>query len=390
MKEIISNWLFKYRIHLLVWTFFILYETIIVGIIFNIYGNPITYFAHYTVTIVCFYLNSNIGLPWALSRKETIWWRLSVELVIYLTTYILLHYLTDLLLIYTNIIKHTGAYRLDFQFILRNLYRAIYFSGFSTGYYFLKTYLKEKSRQEEFKEQHFRDVITQRETENKLEEAKNSFLKAQINPHFLFNTLDFIYHNINYHSNHAAEAIIILSKMMRYAVDSDKTGNSITLDDELEQVENLLQLYQLRKTETLGIQLECAPEVRNMRIIPLVLLTLAENIFKHGDLSKNEQDAFINIYIEKNFFHIETKNLINKIADNSGTQNGLKNIEKRLHYAYGDSVIFCYYTDPQDNFIVNVAIPASNASGHYVLIEPSKDDSKQLSRASADQKRKAG
>ncbi|WP_442591399.1 sensor histidine kinase [Pedobacter sp. AW31-3R] len=365
MKEIFSKWFIANKIHLLTWGIFILYETLVVGIIFNIYGNPITYLLHYAVIILCFYLNAIVSLPWALSQKGAKWWRIFLTILYYLASYIILHYIVDLFLIYLQVVGIDGVYRLDYQFVLKNLYRGIFFLGFSTGYYFLKTYLQEKSRQQEYAAQHFKDIMNQRDTEKKLADAQNSFLKAQISPHFLFNTLDFIYYNIDRNSVNASEAIIILSKMMRYIVDLDKMGDFVLLEDEIEQVEHLVQLYQLMRNTKLDIHLECHPEIRNIRFVPLVLLTLVENIFKHGDLSKNGPGAFIRMWIKDEFFHIQTKNQPNRIPDTSGSKNGLKNIKNRLFYAYGSGLHFDSCIDQDDNFIIQISSSMATISKSY-------------------------
>jgi two-component system LytT family sensor kinase len=357
MKKIIFKFIDYNKIHLLVWAVFIIYETAVIGLIFKNFGNPLTYAIHYAVIIFFFYFHSNLVLPWALQNKEYSWWRVPIGTIICLSGYILFQFLADVFLISLHILQNVKGESLDYQFILKNLYRGIYFIGFSTGYFFLKKHIKSNKERERLEQQHLNNIIKQQRTEQELSKAQNAFLRAQINPHFLFNTLDFIYHNISTEASKASEAIIILSKMMRYAVDSDKAEAFILFDEEIEQVENLLYLYQLRKNHELAIELNYTPEVRNIRIIPFVLLTLVENMIKHGELGLANHTALINIYIDEKNFCIETDNLVNQIQNYTGSHTGLKNIETRLKYAYGDQLTFLNYTDDRNHFIIKLNIP---------------------------------
>jgi two-component system, LytTR family, sensor kinase len=386
MKKIIFKFIDYNKIHLLVWTVFIIYETAVIGIIFKNFGNPLTYAVHYAVIIFFFYFHANLVLPWALQRKEYSWWRVPVGTIVCLSGYIIFQFGADKLLISTHILHEVKGESLDYQFILKNLYRGIYFIGFSTGYFFLKKHIKSNKERERLEQQHLNNIIKQQRTEQELSKAQNAFLRAQINPHFLFNTLDFIYHNINTEANKASEAIIILSKMMRYAVDSDKAEAFILFDEEIEQVENLLYLYQLRKNNELAIELNYTPEVRNIRIIPFVLLTLVENMIKHGELSSANHTALINMHIDEKELYIETDNLINQVQNYTGTHAGLKNIDTRLKYAYGDQLTFINYTDDRNHFITKLKIPVEKIRTPDKTSAFYKDIDRLLPHEYADQK----
>jgi two-component system LytT family sensor kinase len=199
----------------------------------------------------------------------------------------------------------------------------------------------------------------------------------------LFNSLDFIYHNIDSVSPVAADAVIILSEMMRYAIDSDKMGDYIYLGDEIDQVNNLLYLNQMRKNHDLGFKIHFDEEVRSIHLIPLVLLTLVENIFKHGNLSQPEYEAIVKIYLSDDHFIIETDNLVNH-SSKPGSQTGLTNISERLKYAYGDEVKFAHRTDERNHFVVFLAIPVELLYKHAALPATLKDNDTGLAHAYAD------
>jgi two-component system LytT family sensor kinase len=342
---------------MLIWIVFILYESITIGWLLGVFGNPITYAAHYIIIISLFYFHANWSMPWALSNNKRILWKGPTILLLEIVVFILISFFTDKLLIGSHILLNKGPLILNLQYSLKTFFRDLYFIGFSTGYYFLLTYNKEKRKTNELEKQRLKDIIYQQKSEQDLTKAQNAYLKAQINPHFLFNTLDFVYHNIVTLSPNAADTIITLSEMMRYAIDSDKMGDFIPLGDEIDQAENLVYLNQIRKNHELRFQWKYEENVRQIYLIPLVLLTLVENIFKHGNLTERGHDASIHIYVNNETFYIETDNLINRRANGSGNHKGLSNTEQRLKYTYGDNITFSYYSDESSHFKVQLSIP---------------------------------
>jgi sensor histidine kinase YesM len=357
MKKILDSWFKKYRLHLLIWAVFILYETVVIGLAFGEFGNFFTYATHYINIIFLFYIHAAYALPWALKNAKRAYWKLPLIFAIQLTAYILISFYIDEILRSAHVLSSTKNLALNYQYSLKYIYRGSYFMGFSTGYYFILRYINEKKKTDELEKQRLNDIIYRQKSEQELSKAQNAFLKAQINPHFLFNTLDFIYHNVVSFSPVAAEAIITLSEMMRYAIDSDKMGEFILLGDEIDQVENLLYLNQMRKNQTLNFRLEYDEKIRNLTLVPLVLLTLVENIFKHGNLGNPAQEAVVNMYMNDDTFFIETENLINRRIAKAGSHKGLGNIEQRLRFAYGDAVQFNYHADGSGNFRVFLGIP---------------------------------
>jgi two-component system LytT family sensor kinase len=362
MKKSVFAWFEKYKIHILVWLLFIHTEAIMIGVLLDLFSNPLIYAAHYAVIICYFYLHANHALPWAVKDKPHIFWRLPLVVALQLVCYGLAHYLVSLLLIFVNL-SLANAGKIDMVFILRNLYRGLYFMGFATGYYFLQNYLNERKRTETLERERLNSIINKQRVTQELANAKNAFLKAQINPHFLFNTLDFVYHHVNTYSEVAGEAIIKLAEMMRFAMQPEEMNSQISLADEIEQVESLCYLQQIRKTAPLNLEFKYDPEISHLQIIPLVLLTLVENIFKHGDLSKPSEKALISLTVEQGYLKLKTVNLINEVPNLIGTHAGLANIKARLSYAYGDEVQFVYSTIGQI-FNVEISIPVGLLKPH--------------------------
>lgn len=352
----IWEWIVKMRIHFIVWIVFISYDLGLVSLMNKLTPNPIIDSLHFLINICFFYFHANFILPWGLKNKWSINFLLVPLILLQLVGYVLAHFSLDKILIALEIINLKREYVLNFNVITRNLYRGIYFLGFSTGYYFLKTYLAERRKTEELEKGRLQKIIQQQQIEQELVWAKNAYLKAQINPHFLFNTLDFVYHKVNVQSEIAGEAIVKLAEMMRFAINADEMEHNIVLKEELEQVENLLYLNQLRKSEPLNLQFTYAGEIKQLRLIPLVILTLVENIFKHGDLSDPNHIATVDLLINDQMLTIQTNNLINHQESTISNHAGLKNINQRLIYAYGEEVVFNHSIE-NDCFKVIIHVP---------------------------------
>jgi two-component system LytT family sensor kinase len=355
MVERIILWFKGNRIHIWIWIFYIFYENVVIGILFDIYAHPLIYIVHYAIIIGFFYLHANYLLPKALGNKRKMLWKAFLIVIVQIPVYITLHFLANYILAIIHFIRF-DAVKFNAEFVLRNFYRGFYFMAISTGYYFLKNYLNERKKTEELEREKLQDIIKRQRIEQELIIAQNAYLKAQINPHFLFNTLDFVYHNVNMHSAVAGEAIIRLSEMMRFAIDSDQMDGKILLSDEIEQVSNLIFLNQIRKNSKLHIDFNHQDSVMEFKIIPLVILTLVENIFKHGNLINPEMPANISIKIVQDKLIVNTCNLMN-VEESVGRHGyGLINVQKRLQQVYGNEAKLVCITE-HNKFLVELSIP---------------------------------
>ncbi|HAD14804.1 MAG TPA: hypothetical protein DCF33_20445, partial [Saprospirales bacterium] len=114
-------------------------------------------------------------------------------------------------------------------------------------------------------------------------QANFNFLKAQINPHFLHNTLNFLYAKSLPYSEELSEGILTLSDIMRYALDEQtRQDGKALLADEVEHVNNVIKINQLRFENQLQVHFTVQGSLEGLRIAPFVLITLVENAFKHG------------------------------------------------------------------------------------------------------------
>ena len=175
-----------------------------------------------------------------------------------------------------------------------------------------------------------------KELENEKLTAELTFLKAQINPHFLFNTLNNLYYLAFTNSPNTTEVIAKLSQMMRYMI-YDSNHDKVQLSKEIEYIENYISLEKLRLNSEIPINFEVEGNVNQAKIVPLILITFLENAFKHG-VSNNSTDAYITLklLVQNNelVFTVENSKLASKNHEKSGI--GLQNVKRRLALSYAN------------------------------------------------------
>lgn len=172
-------------------------------------------------------------------------------------------------------------------------------------------------------------------------EAELSALKHQINPHFLFNSLSFIYGKVIKLDKETADSVLMLANIMRYALGkSSGTDGKVNIMDELEHMKNVVEINQRRHDHRLNIQYEEQIDDQSISIIPLVLITLVENAFKHGDLHDPEHPLLIRINTSVNELSFYVRNKKGKGIKELSNGVGLQNITQQLSLTYGDHCAF--------------------------------------------------
>ena len=164
--------------------------------------------------------------------------------------------------------------------------------------------------------------------------AELSFLKAQINPHFLFNTLNNIYTLAVTKDDHAPDSIMKLSNIMRYVTD-DVAADFVPLQSEVDCISDYIELQRLRIGNNTSISFIVEGNIDSKNIAPLVLMTFVENVFKYG-ISKHEKSV-IDIKIHTNAadisFFCRNRIFLGR-NENQRTGIGIKNTKQRLAHLY--------------------------------------------------------
>lgn len=165
-------------------------------------------------------------------------------------------------------------------------------------------------------------------------QAELSFLKAQINPHFLFNTLNNIYSLAITKNDKTADSIMKLSNIMRYITD-DVSHHFVPLQLEVDCINDFIELQRLRLSKKVLVDFSVQGKLENKTIVPLLLITFVENVFKYG--ISNHENTTITIQLVADERSI-TFYCHNKIFIPAGTSQrtgiGIANAKKRLEHLY--------------------------------------------------------
>jgi hypothetical protein len=166
-------------------------------------------------------------------------------------------------------------------------------------------------------------------------QAELSYLKAQINPHFLFNTLNSIYFLALKKSESAPNAIEKLSAIMRYVID-EGSQDHVALNREVAYLKDYIALQKLRFAENVKLDLEIIGDIEGMQIAPLLLVSFVENAFKHGISMEQESPILIQLKVCSGHFQFLVRNnRFDRYVD-SGMETGigLENTRQRLALLY--------------------------------------------------------
>lgn len=192
-------------------------------------------------------------------------------------------------------------------------------------------------------------------------DAELKFLKGQIHPHFLFNTLNNLYAITLQDSPRASEVVMKLSTFLGYML-YEANVPRVPLRKEIEQMKNLIELEQLRYGNRLEVAISVSGDVSHKNIPPLLMLPFVENAFKHG-VSKNIEDSFISIDID-----IKEDRLSLRVENSKGDQVqmrnkeiskgiGLTNVRRRLELIYGPKKYSLQVFNEEDMFMIVLKIP---------------------------------
>lgn len=179
-----------------------------------------------------------------------------------------------------------------------------------------------------------KNETAKQEIENQKNVSELTALKNQINPHFLFNSLNSICSLAVKKSDETPEAIIMLSDMMRYML-YQSNDDFVLLQKEIEYLENYINLQKLRLANTRHVSFAVEGEVQAQKIPPLLLIAFVENAFKYGIDSSGISKVKILIKVNEDHFQFTCENIVGKRSyDTECSGIGLENTKKRLKLLY--------------------------------------------------------
>ena len=179
----------------------------------------------------------------------------------------------------------------------------------------------------------FLNERVQRDLENQRLSAELAFLKSQINPHFLFNSLNSIYSLAYQRSETTPEAILKLSEIMRYML-YECNDNKVDLVKELQYLHNYIDLQKIRFGNGAFIDFKVEGEVVSQQIVPLLLIAFVENAFKHGVASNPQTPIRLLIDVDEAHLHFYVQNKKHTNNRDASGGIGLNNVKRRLDLLY--------------------------------------------------------
>lgn len=203
-----------------------------------------------------------------------------------------------------------------------------------------------------------RDRIERLELNTNLKQAQLNTLKGQINPHFMFNSLNNIRGLMLEDVEKSREMLTKLSEILRYSLTKNNV-DSIPVEEELEVIDNYIDLNKIQFEDRMEFVKNVDSSTLKLNIPPMVIQLLIENAVKHGVSNvKKGGRIILTIKKERDLMTIEVKNTGKlKIAHNT-TQLGLKNIRQRLKLLYADKASF-YLSEITDEVVALIKIPLS-------------------------------
>lgn len=202
-----------------------------------------------------------------------------------------------------------------------------------------------------------RYVMRQSEKKQKEVEAELAWLKNQINPHFLFNTLNNISSLTQIDADKAQDTIMQLSDLLRYAM-YETNKPKVPLEGEVEFMRNYIELMKLRCNEMTSVNAEFTIHNSQLEVAPLLFISLIENAFKHG--ADSNAPATINIILTQQdgtlAFNCENTNNPKPTKDRSGSGIGLENTRRRLNLLYPGRYTWEQTITPENIYHVKISI----------------------------------
>lgn len=320
-------------IHILFWIIYVPLNYFLASVQYNYITLPfIDSLAKYSIAAFIFYITVFLLLPQFLVTHKYVVLCLCI-LAMAFVSYIFKFF------IYLLIMPLMGLEEMPYthtEFFLMNLWWWYQYTLFAFGYWFAMESIKRERRLR----------IAERE---KLA-LENAQLRAQINPHFLFNTLGYFFNKINDSHPEVAEGIISLTEIMRATIRKTDKEGLVFLQEEVENMEHLISIYQMRYNNEVYIHFEQEGDLYGLRILPHILITLVENAFKHGDIHDATSPLHITLKMNEDGLHFCVHNKKRFGPKEISHGIGVRYIQSQLESTYSASHTFLvedghyYYT----------------------------------------------
>lgn len=312
-------------VHLIFWFLLAMIFLMAIGGSNRSWYDLMVHFGYYgLINISVFYINYTLLIPQLVQERKK--YRLYVgailALILFMTvlkTLVALLY-SDMILAYRT---NSGA--IHYSSLSQYAFRAV----FTTGFFIVVSSLVK------FAVDWFGNERVQRKLETEKKDMELQFLKSQLNPHFLFNSLNNIYSLAYQKSDKTADAVLKLSEIMRYMI-YESNDSWVALSKEIEYVVSFIELQKLRFRDGAAVELSIQGEIDDQPIVPLILISFVENAFKHGIANDPTDPIRIKLIANQKILHFSITNKKNNFNKDDVGGVGLNNVERRLQLLYPD------------------------------------------------------
>ena len=307
---------------------------------FDIFGIVLT--TTYFITFFSVYaLNIKVIAPKTLEKKNIIYFFLGLISLFFVFPAI--RYFLEEVILYsiTGFHNYSEQSRTFWYYIFDNSYYSLKVILFSTFIYLLFVFLKNK------------DKIYLLELEQ--QKAELGALKNQLEPHFLFNTLNVFYSELADTQPKTAKGIHKLSELLRYLT-YEAQKDFMPLHNEIKFIKDYMYFYEKRFENNLFVNLSVKGEIGSQEIPSLMLIHFIENIFKLGIVNDPSFPAEINVEVTENHLELKTKNKIAFVKHYSSKGIGRENLKKRLSLLFDNNYIFDF-TENDVEYSTHLQIP---------------------------------
>ena len=254
--------------------------------------------------------------------------------------------------VFPIIFSNAEQQQLSFGEFVINFWNTQIYVFYALGYSFAQKVIKQQIQIGKEKD---RNALLEKEKA----QAEYTFLRSQVNPHFLFNTLNMIYDGVRKVNGELGDTLIQFADIMRYATSKGMLQDEVGLKEDLQFIDDFLSIQKKRFKNALLIDYKVEGDIQSQRIVPMVLFTFVENAVKHGLNDNPEFPLIIRASLIKDRFTYvvhNCKNLEPNGIDAGETGISIESIKKRLDAVYKNGGYSLTIDDLADEFIVNFVV----------------------------------
>jgi two-component system LytT family sensor kinase len=325
----------SFKIHLTYWVLFWLVDYLLAYAVRS--GEVYPYNPYFLNVVFCtlyFYVCVNLVIEPTIERSKLL---LATEILALISAFCIIKWVVEWAFHTEQYVKNLKERKRYFAYFSYEIWRYTTMTFYSFAYWYYKKSMREEN---------LRRMADQRQYIGQID-----FLRAQIHPHFLFNTLNLVYSEIAELSEKAGNAVLSLTRLMRFSVESTKF-EAISIHSEIEAIEEYLSLQRWRLGEKLNLEYSKSGKPEPFLVPPLCFISLVENAFKYGEI-KDPIQLSIDIGEEIRFYC--SNSIRRDFKDNTSTSLGLKNVVRQLEMYFGENVKWEIHQD-QRIFYVSIII----------------------------------